>query len=365
MAKRSGRRRKTKSTGVRPGSSPARGRPAVRSSQVHGPRGQPPQSARPLVTGPISYLVEPVFPPSDPRSKLTTGPIGSPGIYRVTFVLAIPGLDVVQEQVDFARPDADGDSLLLAPEGAHEIRIDLANSVESQAMVIHLNEHRRLRSISLEIRAASFLDARRQGHDFVVPFLSKWSFLHDVAITTSGVRIEELATGTQSIEVTMLGAVKAFSDSGGESTPEHRVLLAAYREGISSAEPLWQALSLYKVAEGVWAIRAQRRKAMEEAGQPIYELSERVPQDITNLGHPSQHDVLSSSLTPYAGKKFRAVFDNIRATLRNSIAHIDPDGDPLAQDSWEDIQRIHDAIPALRWMSRHLLEVEIGGTDET
>jgi hypothetical protein len=283
----------------------------------------------------------------------------------VTFVLAIPGLDVVQEQVDFARPDAAGDSLLLAPEGAHEIRVDLVNSVESQAIVIHLNEHRRLRSISLEIRAASFLDAGRQGHDFVVPFLSKWSFLHDVAITTSGVRIEELATSTQSIEVTMLGAVKAFSDSGGDSTPEHRVLLAAYREGISSAEPLWQALSLYKVAEGVWALRAQRRKAMEEAGHPIHEPSERVPQDITNLGHPSQHDVLSSSLAPYAGKKFRAAFDDIRATLRNSIAHIGPDGDPLAQDSWEDIQRVRDAIPALRWMSRHLLETEIGPTDGT
>jgi hypothetical protein len=311
------------------------------------------------VTGPISYVVEPVFSPSDPRSKLTTGPTGSRGIYRVTFVLAIPGLDVVQEQVDFARPDVAGDSLLLAPESAHEIRLGLANAVESQTIAIHLNEHRRLRSISLEITADSFRDARHQAHDFVVPFLSKWSFLHDVAITTSGVRIEELATSTQSIEVTMLGAVKAFSDPGGESTPEHRILLAAYREGISSAEPLWQALSLYKVGEGVWAIRAQRRKAMKEAGQPIRELSERVPQDISNLGHPNEHDALSSSLAPHAGKKFRAAFDDIRTTLRNSIAHIDPDRDPLAQDSWEDIQTVRDAIPALRWMSRRLLEAEL------
>jgi hypothetical protein len=160
----------------------------------------------------------------------------------------------------------------------------------------------------------------------------------------------------------MLGAVKSFSDDAGVSTPEHRVLLAAYREGLSSAEPLWQALSLYKVAEGVWARRAQRRAADKAAGRPIHEPSERVPADLSEVGHPREQEALAASLRPYAGKKFRAAFDDVRATLRNRLAHLDPDSDPLAQDSWEDMRRVREAIPALRWMSRRMLEAELAHT---
>jgi methylamine utilization protein MauJ len=192
-----------------------------------------------------------------------------------------------------------------------------------------------------------------------MPVLSRWSFVHDVAITTSAVHIEEIATGMRGVTMTMLGAGKVFSDRGAPSTAEHRVLLSSYREGVSSAEPLWQALSLYKVAEGVWTLRARRRVAAIAAGLAVDEVSERVPNDVSTLGHPNDHEALERALAPYAGKKFRGAFDDIRATLRNGIAHLDPDGDPLVQDSWDDIQRIRDVLPGLRWMSRRLLEAEL------
>jgi hypothetical protein len=312
----------------------------------------------------MSFLVVPVYAPGDSRNELTSGPDGTPGRYRIAVVLAVPGTNVVREDVDFGWPDTGGDSLLVAPD-PQEFQITLGNETEHVVTSIHLNDHGRLRAISLDVEASNFQDAARSGHDLVMPMLSRWSFLHNVAITTSGVRIEEMKTGTSRLDLTIAGAAKTFSDRDSVSTPEHRVLLAAYREGISSAEPLWQALSLYKVAEGVWTLRRRRQEAAVAAGQPIHEPSEHVPEDVNTVGHPSERDRLAESLAPYAGRKFRIAFDDIRVALRNSIAHLEPDGDPLAQDSWDDVRRIYDILPALCWMSRYLLEVEIGSTDET
>ncbi len=72
-----------------------------------------------------------------------------------------------------------------------------------------------------------------------------------------------------------------------------------------------------------------------------------------------ERDSLAASLQPYAGKKFTAVLDDIRATLRNSIAHLEPGNNPLGHDTWADIQRVHSILPALRWMARQLLETEL------
>lgn len=338
------------SSGVRP--------PAVRS----GPLGAPEQSGRPLVTDRVAYAVEPVFPEGDPRNALTSGPVGRPGAYRVTFVLAVPGRNVVQEGVDFQASVERGDSLLAVNPEVHEIHIDVSTydgAADGLRATVRTNVDHHLRDVFAELHAASFRGAAKLGYDLVMPILSRWAYLHNVALTTSGMLIEELATGTVSFETTVVGAIKAFSDTNGVSRPEHRLLLAAYREGLSSAEPLWRALSLYKVAEGVWALRAQRRQALLAARQPVSEPSERVPADVSNLGHPQENTALAASLQPYAGKKFRVAFDDIRSTLRNSIAHLDPDADPLAQDSWDDVRRVYEVLPGLRWMSRKLLEGEL------
>ena len=312
------------------------------------------------MTSNLTYVVVPTYADGDPRNALTNGPHGSPGRYRVTFVLAVPGRYVVQDSVDFDEAVQQGDSLLVVPPSIHEIRIDFLDTDRGDLVsTARINEHHRVRDISIEFDADSFHEAAKQGYDFLIPVLSRWSFIHDVAMTTSGLLLEELATGARSMEVTIIGAVKAFSDDMGSSNPEHRALLAAYREGLSSAEPLWRALSLYKVAEGVWALRAKRRKAALDDGEQVNEPSERVPADVTAIGHPSDHEALAKALAPYAGKKFRVAFDDIRASLRNAIAHLNPATDPLVQDSWEDVRRVESALPALRWMSRQLLESEL------
>jgi hypothetical protein len=182
----------------------------------------------------MAYVVEPVFPDGDPRNALTTGPAGSPGKYRVNFILGVPGRYVVQDSVDFTAAMSRGDSLLAVSEQVHELRIAFSDAGTAHLEAsVHVNEHHRLRDVSIDLDATGFDNAAKLGHDLLIPVISRWSYAHDVAITTSGLLIEELATGTTSMEVTVAGAVKTFSDVEGESNPEHRALLAAYREGLS------------------------------------------------------------------------------------------------------------------------------------
>jgi hypothetical protein len=311
-----------------------------------------------MVTDRMFYIAEPVFPQGDPRNDLTSGPTGSPGRYRITVILAVPGQSVVQESVDFHSAVQRGDSLLQVSTEVTEFSPEVAGLDNTQTLVVHANDQQRLRDAAIELDADGFHDAARRGHDIAMPLLSRWSYVHDVAIGTSGTLIEELATGTARFEATIVGAVKRFSEVRLVSTPELRLLLAAYREGLSAAEPLWRALSLYKVAEGVWALRAFRAQSSLAAGLSVEQPSERVPTDVSALGHPNDHDQLARSLAPYAGKKFRVAMDDIRASLRNAIAHLDPDA-PLAQDNWDDVERVEAVLPGLRWMSRALLSAEI------
>jgi hypothetical protein len=334
---------------------PPRPRPAAFPRPTARAYGQPFQSARPHVTSRMGFTVVPVFDPAAPPLS----PIGSPGIYRLTYVLAVPGRAVVQDEVDFAKLVQTGDSLLEVPTDVHQLRIDLYDgSSLKQTAIVNVNTAHRLRDIELEIQADNFAQAASFGHDLVAPLLSRWAFLHDVAITTSAVQIVEAATQVHHWSQLMLGAVKAFSDTTSVSDPDHRILLSAYREGVSSTESLWQALSLFRVAEGVLRMRQNRAATATAAGQVPAEPSERVPSDLTSIGQSNDAGV-EESLRPYAGRKFTAVLEDIRPALRNAIAHLDPDNIVLIQDRWDDLQKVEQAVPGLRWIARKLLDSEL------
>jgi hypothetical protein len=324
-------------------------------------QGQPTQSARPYVTSKMSYTVVPIFsPPSSEPNAGAPSPTGSSGLYRLTYVLAVPGRNVVQDEINFEKQVQAGDSLLeVSPEIRYlELAVGIDPTRADTTMRVNVNDFHRLRDVELEIQADTFAHAQIVGHDLVAPVISRWVFLHDVAITTSVVQVEELATQTRQWIVPFVGAVKGFSDSEGVSTEDHRVLLSAYREGISSMEPLWQAFSLFRVAEGVGQLRQSRRDAALARGEVPSEPSERVPLDVMALGSANDYN-LQQSLKPHAGRKFSAVLDSIRPALRNAIAHLGPDGDVLTQDRWSDLQKVEESLPCLRWIARQLLDAEL------
>lgn len=337
-------------------------RQAVYQRSTDRPAGEPIQAARPPVTSVMSYMMQPIFDPNAPRPQPgAPGPKGSPGTYRIRCPLAVPGRNVVQDRLDFEELVREGDSLLAVGTDVHILRASIVDASNGSTVdvTVHVNAKHRLRDLEFEVAADDFTTAAERGHDLVSALLSRWSFLHDVSITTSAMEIVELATQVHAWTLTWVGMVKAFADTEGVTDADHRVLLSAYREALGSTEPMWQALCLYKVAEGVWAFRQQRTQAAIAAGATPAEPNERVPTDFSEIGHPNERASLEAALRPYAGKKFRAAFDDIRETLRHAVAHLDPNGTPLVQDRWQDLQKVQTALPGLRWMARQMLDAEV------
>jgi hypothetical protein len=93
-------------------------------------------------------------------------------------------------------------------------------------------------------------------------------------------------------------------------------------------------------------------------GKHLLNLPERVPSDLTSISQPNDAAV-QGALKAHAGRKFTAVLDDIRPALRNAIAHLDPDGTLLVQDRWDDLQKVEQVLPGLRWITRQLLDSEL------
>lgn len=334
----------------------AKARPAAFTQPTTDALGQPVESGRPYVTSTVWYAVQRFAPGTDPPPVVH--PSGSPGRYRVTKVLAVPGCNVVQQAVDFPALLSGGDSLLEAP-GGSGFEVEISDGLGSpRSISVGVNKHRRLRDLSMELHAEDVSHAAATAHNLMASLLSRWAYAHDVAITTSGEEIVEIATGTQHWTVRIVGAVKALSDIEGSSSPEHQILLSSYRDGVSSTEPLWQALSMFRVVEAVLAMRRTRSVAIRDAGGTPAQRVEQIPADFTAVGQPNDRG-LAGSLEPYAGRKFTAVLDEIRPRLRHAIAHLDPDSEMILADRWADIQAVERVLPALRWMARQLLETEL------
>ncbi|MDQ4214753.1 methylamine utilization protein MauJ [Microbacterium sp. ASV81] len=322
------------------------------------PIGQPLQTARPIVTQEMMYTVVPRFPVADPRSKLGNGPIGAVGEYLVIYRLGVPGINNVATEFNFGTLAAIGDSLIQAHPDAVAGMVEFMASPDAPAdhkLELGVNAEHRLASVSVRCHAENFDDAAAYAHDLVMPFLSQLAFTHEVAITTTGREIIEVATEARQLSQTVAGAVKMTGSSLGVLTPEQRRLLASYREGLSASEPLYQVLSFFKVVEGVFSMRKREDAEMRQRGETPDRESERIPEDMTAHLHPHDAALQLGAFTPYLGRKFTDVRDDLRDSLRNNIAHMDFNEDPFSADVYADLVTVLKGLPVLRYMARVML----------
>lgn len=291
---------------------------------------------------------------------LSSGPTGSPGTYQATFVLAVPGINVVQTEVNFGEVLNQGDSLFEVPPGVAELRVDLLSDdrgIIPTRMVVGINTDHRLQFVRVNVQADGFQSAGRESHDLVMPSLSRWAFQHDTPLTVSAVELLEISTEVRRWTMCILGTVKTFGDQGGASSPDGRKLLSAYREGLNSHEPLYQALSMFRVVEGSYALRARRRAESVAATGSFFDPGEKIPGDVTVIATERRDP--EESWHPYRDKKFTAVRDELKSKVRHVIAHLDPTSDPLDADSMDAVESAQLALPVLRYMARVLLEAEL------
>ncbi len=307
---------------------------------------------RPRVTEYNAITIVPVFANGEAGP-----PSGSQGRYDVVFVLGIPGVSSVATRLDFAALADGGDSLLEGP----GLQVELLAPDGKAANVARIvsNSRHRLARIHLSVTADSFVAAEKEAHDEVVPVLSRIAFEADTPVDWTAVLLTEAATQTRRVGATLVGTVQPAPQVVGLSTPELRPFLAAYREGLNSNSPLYQALSFYKVMEGVATFHTKRARASSSGGSARTQdpLSKCVPVDLKDL--PDITDWARDVFTPHLGKTFADIKLSVSDTIRNAIAHLTPGRDIRVADYLDDIRACRGITPVLRYMARELIADEL------
>lgn len=284
-------------------------------------------------------------------------PSGSPGSYDVVFVLGVPGVSSVAASVDFEGMLGAGDSLL---EGSG-LHMDLPSPdgpSRYSARVIP-NSHGRLAQVRLTLTAGSFSLGEKEAFDAVMPVLSRLAFEADTPVEVTAVLLTEQATQVRRLGATLVGAVQPAPVFAGDLVPELRPLLAAYREGLNSNSPMYQALSYYKVMEGVAAYHTQRVRAAARNKTPVPAdpLAGHIPDAPEQLAGMTEW--ARANFAPHLGKSFGEIREAVKGTIRDAIAHLTPGRDLRIADYSADIRACRDITPVLRYIAREMIRGEL------
>lgn len=309
------------------------------------------QLLRPRVTEFNEVTVVPVFLGGEAGP-----PSGSPGDYEIVFVLGVPGVSSVTTSIDFDGILAGGDSLLQG--SGLQQTLESSDGQSRHAARIVPNSRGRLAQVRLTVTADSFSHADKEAFDAVMPVLSRIAFEADTPVEVTAILLTEKATQTRRLGATLVGTVQPTPGLSGNTTPELRMFLAAYREGLNANSPLYQVLSFYKIIEGVAKFHTNRVRAAKKRGEaaPTDPLAKQLPADRHDLAGMTEW--ARDNFTPYLGKSFAEIRDAVTDTIRDAVAHISPGMDLRIADYSADIRACRDVAPVLRYMARELIHDE-------
>ena len=318
------------------------------------------QVERPETNERQQFISVPEFAPDDPRSLISRSPQGTAGFYRVMFVLGIPGKELFFDDQDLNILRNSGTSLLLMPPGAafSNVKIVEATNEQKQETVdVQLaSKDGRVANAQIRVYASNFNEAERHAFDLVMPILSRLSYEYDVALDVKFYDVIEEKTDVYKCTFGIVGKSKLLgANLRGLSKPEFRMVFAAYREAANASNPFYQLLCFYKVIEGVRKLRAKRKETLlSKYREPP---DERMPASDADLNiiNPFHREFFQ----PYLGQKFTRVLDQLRNLLRNAVAHLDPMGDSLVIDDFEDIAQCERAVPVIKYIGRVMLQNEL------
>jgi hypothetical protein len=316
---------------------------------------------RPESSERVPFCVVPCFPEGTPKATVERSPNGSSGKYRVLFVLARPGTECFHTDLDIELILSRGDSLLKADKNIYQIRVDLSYTEGFAEIFFTVNHSNRLAFAETVVKANNFVEAEKFAHTIINPIISWWSFRFDISLIVDGYQVEELGTYVKKWVFGVEGEEKEFVFDGLDEKikvyVDLNLIFAAYREGLNSANPLFQCLSFYKVIEGIKNIEELRNKEAKEKGQSRFSQSETFPSKLSDL--PKSLIDKGELFAPYLGRKFNRVLDQIRTPIRNAYAHMDPNGEYLTADSYEDMLRCEQLVLVIKFMSREKLNNEL------
>jgi hypothetical protein len=214
-----------------------------------------------------------------------------------------------------------------------------------------------MKGARIDLHATTLANAYELASDFINPWLSYISFLCNCSGDIPCIKIAEVATGTVSYSLLMLGrgmtiqALPPFSYS-----VEIAALLAAYREGLNSLDSYWQFMSFWKVTEGVNEIRKRRYNPPTGIDPATDKPDERIPKSLSEF---NSLGVDMHLMQPYLGQKFGKVRSMLEPNHRNAVAHLNPGRNPLTIDSASAVTSIWSVIPVIRYIAHEMIKYEI------
>lgn len=317
--------------------------------------------------------------PNDSRNLAP--PSGSPGKYKVSFVLSRPGFAPLKENHISFGDDLRGDSHMFIGD-LTDVRLEIEAKLPTGNLILYgyPNEKGFLGKIEIdEVEAESFGDANLKAYNALSIVLSRLSLLADVPLHIYRITTVELATQNLIGSFTLPFAETAVPMFSGYEPDEHLAKFASlYREALNSNAPNYQYLSFFKIIEGIRRNMEERTTRENEAALAKGERPPARPREILPTTKAEQVAWLNSVLKPQkwsdlaldqvfpadaVGKKIN---DLIRAggvldMIRNRIAHAvmrDETKETITIDDGLLINEVTAWLPLCKCMARHLLTRE-------
>lgn len=302
-------------------------------------------------------------PPASGRIEITVTPEGDldladrlPGM-TITYVFATPGREQFRTSFDVEALLASGESPIRI-QGAREIPLVPLPGLGIRSARLLTD------SAGMLTHAEAVVEKRPGGYpkaaawNFINSAISEFSFTANTPITIGFYQEEEHETGARTWVIHVFGPTVTLTVGSDwrhapAPDPNLRRLYAMYREGLNATNPFYQFLCFWKVMEGCFHLRDERRATARESGQPFRNPEgERVPADVHSA---DIHQDDRERMQPYAGKKFTNVRDSLRDVLRNAIAHLDPAAIAVDPDDYDDYRRCERAVVVIRYIARVLV----------
>jgi hypothetical protein len=268
---------------------------------------------------------------------------GTEGDYKVTFVLARPGYNLLPEgNLSFAT-GLRGDSHLAITKPAF---IPPGNSDADQILIVGRTEDGEFRFTgspnergflgkieSAPFRANNRTDAEHKAHRALASSLSNWSAHLDVPLEIYQIDTVEVITGSTQMSLTTPYWEAPFAVALlTEMKPEFRGYASLYREGLGSSSNVYRFLCFYKIVEGILSRRARLAEEARTAGRTVSRYREILPTKPEEISvwldaiFPVRRKwdamALESAVPPEVrGKKVGYVVNRALQPLRVNVAH--------------------------------------------
>lgn len=323
--------------------------------------------------------------PSDPRNAAK--PTGSPGQYKVTFVLSRPGFPLQAEnRISFADL-LKGDSHLaiaapayVRPDGQEADRLVIdGNSPDGRFRFMGLpNERGFLGKIESDpFTANTFNEAEQKAFRALVPSLSYWSSELDIPLSVYQVESTELTTGNkQTSMIPPYPNVPWIGLPTAQLEPEFLGCVSLYREALVTNSLPYRYLCLYKIIEGILGRRARLAKeARRSRREPRHFGLEDVPAEkdkfvvwlnsIFSVRMEWNDMIFTGIFVPDAlGKSFGYIIEKFLRPLRVKVAHAlsERSGElTMSADELLHIRELNRWLPLTKCIVRRLIKNEFPG----